>query len=107
MIEKYAVRKNDGSIQYENEDVSLMTVTYESDELEIFESENLVNLIRYKWDTFAQRLHMRGAIMHFIYLVVMMIYIKNIYIDNQYEDQGFYSILLCVGVVYPTWYDML
>lgn len=45
--------------------------------------------------------------MHFIYMVVMLLYIKEVYIDYNMGNQGVYSILLIIGVVYPTWYDSL
>ena len=107
MLEKYAVRQEDGSITYENDGVSLMTLAAESDELDIFDCLTFQQLIKFKWDTFAWALHMRGCVMHFFYLFIMILYINSVYISNKMEEQGFYSVLLIFGVLYPTWYDTL
>lgn len=85
MLEKYAVRQDDGSITYENDGVSLMALAAESDELDIFDCVTFQQLIKFKWDTFAWALHMRGCVMHFFYLLIMILYINSVYIANNMD----------------------
>lgn len=81
-LEMYAVKNDDGTISHVNEDISLMSLFCESEELDVFDSYNLQQLINYKWTKFAQMLHMRGCIAHFLYLFIMILYINVIYIEN-------------------------
>ena len=81
-VEKYCVRGPKDELEYVNEDISLMNACYNSDELNIFDSQNFKDLIQFKWDTFARKLHMRGCIAHFFYLAVMTLYVEQVYIQH-------------------------
>lgn len=106
MIEMYAVEQEDGSFDYQNPDVSFMELIVDSDQLDIFESNNVQDLIKYKWNKFAQRFHIKGFIFHFMYLVIMSIFVDQIYVKNNLEYKKVYCVLLGVGILYPTWYVM-
>lgn len=106
MVEFYSVREC-GKIRFINEGISLMKLCCESDELEIFDSENFIQLIEYKWEQFGRNLHLRGCCLHFMYVIILMVYVDEIYIHNKSENMQMYSIILIFGVIYPTWYDSL
>lgn len=73
----------------------------------IFESENFRHLIKFKWDKFAKSLHLRGCFFHFFYMMTLLIFINKVYINNDFENLRTYQILLCVGILYPFWYDTM
>lgn len=106
MLEKYAVLLEDGTFEYQNPNINFMKMIINSDELEIFESSNVENLIQYKWNKFAQKLHFTGFLFHFFYLTVMTIFVKQIYVDNDLDNKHNYCYILIIGIIYPTWYDL-
>jgi hypothetical protein len=60
--------------------VSLMQALEDSDELEIFETGIVQDIIDYKWNSYAFSIHMLAAIVHACYLFVLMYYINNTYL---------------------------
>ena len=46
-----------------------MGAIQDSDELEIFETELVKDLIDYKWETFAKKQHMFAACIHITYVI--------------------------------------
>jgi hypothetical protein len=89
-----------------NEEESILCLLAESDELSLFETENLEQLITFKWQAFAKKFHTVGCIAHFSYLLIMMIYVNAIYVNNDKSNAYLYGILLFVGIAYPMCYDL-
>ena len=89
-----------------NEEESILCLLAESDELSLFETENLEQLITFKWQAFARKFHTVGCIAHFSYLLIMMIYVNAIYVNNDKSNAYLYGILLFIGIVYPMCYDL-
>jgi len=102
---EYVVMNADGSKTLVNENQLLMAHCIDSDELSIFESDNFGQLIQFKWEQFAFFIHTFGFVMHLFYVFIMVIYIYNIYIENNHQQKDFYSRILILAVVYPAWYD--
>ncbi len=59
----------------------LITAIAESEELKIFESEVVREMIDYKWEKFALAQIRIGAIVHFVYVVMLVLYVKLIFLD--------------------------
>jgi hypothetical protein len=97
---------SDGKIEYVNEDVSLMSLCGETDELEIFNTESLQQVIKFKWDKYGRNHHLFGCIMHHFYTIIMIIYVKNSYLIEN-ENQVIYAIMIAIGVLYPWLYDLI
>lgn len=89
----------------ENEDKSLMNMCQNSEELELFESQAIQDVIDFKWNTFAYKIHMVGCFFHFWYMTILIIYINAIYIKNVSANDKIFQILLIFGIIYPMWYD--
>ena len=66
-----------------NEDVSLMSLAAESEEIEIFTTDSLNNLIEFKWVSYGKRHHTIGCVMHFVYTFVFILYVSQACL---YED---------------------
>ena len=81
------------------------SLCFENGELEIFESGNFQDLINFKWDKFAKRLHLVGCFFHFLYIVLTVGYIIEIYIHGGIEHKNSYLIMMMIGVIYPAFYD--
>lgn len=79
----------------------------DSDQLDIFAVENFQQLILFKWEGYAKRIHFVNFTMHCIYMGLLTGYTYCIYIldikDKNVADV--LGILLAVGVVYPFIYD--
>jgi len=65
-----------------NEDESVLMLCGDSDELSLFETPQLEQLITFKWHAFAKDFHLVGCFAHFSYLLIMMIYVNAIYVNN-------------------------
>jgi hypothetical protein len=59
-----------------NEEVSLMQLCTDSEELEIFETDALKDIIGFKWDSFGRRHHMLGMATHMLYTLMINIYVS-------------------------------
>ena len=99
---------NDG--EHCNEDVSLMLLAAESDEIEIFTTDSLNNLIEFKWVSYGKRHHFVGCLMHFLYTFVFILYVSQACLNEDKDEnkhtQKVYAILLLVGIAYPAAYDL-
>ena len=89
-----------------NECVSLLQLCAEADELELFETDELDELITFKWESFARSFMLIGCFFHFCYLTIMIIYVNAIYINNDKANANLYGILLMLGIIYPMFYDI-
>ena len=56
------------------------------DELEIFDSKSLLQIIQHKWNSYGLVNHAFGCIMHFFTVFVILIYVNNAYIAES-DDQ--------------------
>jgi hypothetical protein len=101
----YIRETQEGEIEFVNEDVSLMQLCGDTEELEIFNTESLQQVIQYKWDKYGRNHHLLGCIMHLFYTIIMIVYVKNSYLIEN-EDQVIYAILLAIGILYPALYDI-
>lgn len=88
------------------EDGSLIDAIGNSEELPIFTSRLVQDLIDYKWDTFAKRIHVMGAFIHLLYLFTIMYYISETFlIKEQASANTDLLTIICVCLVYPLVYE--
>ena len=112
VIGEYVYINQNDEKSFENKGVNLLDICNESGELEIFESTNLQNIIKFKWTTFAYRLHLRGCLFHLFYVLILILYVDKVYIQNDLEEKGkndkrFYSIMIISGIIYPSIYEFV
>lgn len=86
-----------------NEEVNMMGLLKDSDELEMFDSKSIIELIEFKWTAYCFEHHAIGCILHMFYLAILIIYVNIIYIKNTGTDseKAIYVILLAIGIAYP------
>jgi len=68
------------SLQLKNDDINILEQCAESDEIEMFNSVPLQDLIEFKWSKFAWQLHFFGCCIHFIYIFLLFSYSYLVYI---------------------------
>ena len=85
----------------------LMNAVAGSDQMEIFQTDLIKDMVDYKWETFAQRQHIFGAMLHLSYVVVLMLYINEIFLIGERDGPANKTLLAWIGgcLVYPTFYD--
>ena len=79
-IDMHVIQNKDGSTHFDNEGVSLMHLCQDTEELEIFDTPSLQQVIQYKWDTYGRQHHVLGCAMHMLYTLILIIYVKNAYL---------------------------
>jgi len=89
------------------EDGKLIDAIAKSDELDIFQTDLVVDLIDWRWTRFAKRVHLRGFYFHVAYIIGLFIFVGQTYLD--YEFYGMPKIVsyLILGILllYPLMYD--
>lgn len=60
----------------------LMGAISESDELQIYETDLIMDMIDYKWDKFAGTQHRFGAGIHLCYQFVLIFYVNETFLVN-------------------------
>jgi len=100
------------NFQCEND---LVEALINSDEHEIFETEAVMNMVHYKWNTYAFASHAVGCFFHLVYIVSLIAYINRTFKvkrnkDPDAEEVGppasiVYTLLLGIGLLYPLFYD--
>jgi len=68
-----------------------MEIVFESDDLDLYISKGLTNMVEYKWDNIALKWHTIGFVFHFIYILLIAWYVQIIYIRYPYVDDEIYS----------------
>ena len=72
----------------------------------MFEVENLIQLLEFKWDAFAYPIWYVNFIAHVIYMIILVYFIFEVYID---EDKAPYVVLnmaLSIAIAYPFAYEV-
>ena len=107
VIGEYCVNDGKGGKRIENEGLNLLEVFNEGNELDIFECNSVQMLITFKWNSHAYKTHLIGYIAHQIYVIMMMIYVNEIYINNRTNEKRIFSVLLIIAIIYPTGYEFV
>jgi maltodextrin utilization protein YvdJ len=101
-----------------NEDGTLMEAIANSEELEIFDTDAVKDLIDYKWQAYANQIHMFGFLFHVGYVFEIFVYLNITYlwvwdpILNARGDQivdvhphVVYLVMNMILLIYPLVYD--
>lgn len=100
-----------------------MSIVAQMEELDVFTTTAMTDLIDFKWDNYGMRSHLVGCMVHMAQLCILVFYIDFIYINNylceskEYtKDDGSqdtklickdnpYAIILLGGIFYPFVYE--
>jgi len=108
MLDEHVTTDANGNKIIANKQMGFMDECIDSDQLEIFAVENFQQLILFKWEGFAKRIHFINFTMHLIYMALLTAYTYNIYIKDLQDKEvvDVLGITLALGVVYPFGYDL-
>lgn len=89
------------------EDGKLIDAIADSDELDIFETDLVMDLVDFKWEAYAKKVHFRGLLVHTTYILTLTMYIRATYLGETVDlvpSKGYLgTIALCL--LYPLIYD--
>jgi hypothetical protein len=61
--------------------LTLMQVLSHCNELDIFESDLVADIVDYKWNTYAFYIHSMAAVVHLSYVLVLIYYCNQYYLN--------------------------
>ena len=68
-----------------NADINIMEHFADSDELSMFKTSPIQNFIEFKWHSIGSRHHCLSAVVHFLYVVLLVVYVLEIYVRDPNE----------------------
>lgn len=94
-------------VKMRHDDVYFTTTCAESDEIEIFRSECLQQVIEFKWNTFVFKWHLVGTVIHFLYLGYLLFYASAGYVFNVINEEAHIPMAIAFFVFcgYPLVYE--
>jgi hypothetical protein len=98
-----------------NTEISFFDTCTSSDELDMFKSEALQDVIEFKWNEFGFNFHLVGSTIHMVQLCILIFYVNYVYIGGNLEvdDKGHIvgsnpaAIVLLTGIIYPMCYSFV
>jgi hypothetical protein len=60
-----------------NADINIMEHFADSDELSMFKTSPIQNFIEFKWHSIGSRHHCLSAVVHFLYVVLLVLYVLD------------------------------
>ena len=89
--------------------IDFMGIIAGGDEIEIFDSKNIVDVITSKWETFGKNHHIFGSLVHTLYVLLIGAYVCVYYCYHKENNNldYVYTGILSIGVLYPWMYDLV
>ena len=88
-----------------------------SDELSIFHTDLIIDMIDYKWEKYALPKHRIGAIFHGFYTVLLWYYVADVFLADKIKDANgkvkpiapnyWCLIAFSICLVYPVLYEFV
>ena len=97
-----------GELSKENECACILECVLEAEEeknRKIFESSNFQAVLHFKWQNYAYAQHFRTLVFHILYVIVLVLYVNEVYINADTENNAIYQYILILGVLYPIYYE--
>lgn len=84
-----------------------MELLSDTEEVCMFTSKSIQNLIQYKWNEYGAAHYNMGIVMHLMYTFILIIYVNEFYIpDLNGLDREWGPVLLIIGILYPLYYEI-
>ena len=90
--------------KFMNDHISIMDLVSNSDELDIFHTDALLQVIDFKWNLYGRKHHLLGCFTHFFYVFSIINYVNQAYMKHGEPKLGL-MISLGLGILYPALYD--
>ena len=69
-------------VELANDSINLLEECANSEELSIFETDTLKDLIEFKWNQYGYRFHLGGFLIHAVYVLMLFVYTDMVYING-------------------------
>ena len=86
--------------------MDLMDACGNTEELEIFATRTLQDLINFKWDTYASTIHFVMFFFHCIYMIIFSIFVFEMYVYRTGTLQPLVLVGSAICLLFPMLYDM-
>jgi hypothetical protein len=101
-------KTNEPIIQRQNEDTNLLELFAKTDEISIFETKSVRQLIQFKWEKIAYRFHLLSFLMHMLFMTNLMFYVSEAYVSGvSSESLRLNCIVLLINLGYPIIYELI
>ena len=84
-----------------------MDLLSKSEDLDIFDTKVVSDLIKFSWQNYASHVHFFGAFIHLIYMISFFTYVGLIYQYRDFSARSHLLILMFVCLLYPLIYETL
>lgn len=91
--------------QIHNLDMSFQSLLSDTEELEIFQTQPVQDVINYQWDTYGRRFHYMPFFFHLYYVFILNYFVFSQYIKSQEKELKLQVVLLFAGFVYPIFHE--
>lgn len=86
-------------------DDKLMDMFGDSEQLKIFETKVIKDLIFFKWSRYAKIIHYMAGFVHLIYGITFCVYTSEIYLENEYQNKAAWLWLMSICISCAFVYD--
>jgi len=86
-------------------EMDLIKILEETENLSVFVQTSVLDLIEFKWNSYAMNWHLVGLIMHFIYMGTVSYFVFKLYVQDKDEWKYWCLTIMSLGIVYPLIYD--
>lgn len=90
----------------DNTEINLLEICCESDEIQMFSTKTMHELIQYKWDKISFNFHLIGCLIHFLYVLALFWYSNHIYLQPIKSEHNL-SLYLLAFIAYPLGYEVV
>jgi hypothetical protein len=100
---------------HKNKHISFFETCTNSNELNMFKSQALQDVIDFKWNEFGFNFHLVGSMIHMVQMSILIFYINYVYITGSLEvdeagkivGSNPSAIVLLTGIIYPMCYSIV
>lgn len=104
---RYCISNEDGEIEDINEDVNIMALAEGTEELDIFSSSAMTDIIEYRWEFYGNNFHLLSLFMNITYIVSLILYVIEAYIEGGGPNEAAFLLFFNLGLVYPVGYELI
>ena len=78
-----------------------------TEEIAIFETESLKQLIEFKWSAYGRHLHLNSLMAICFYAIIQGLYVNQVYMQQSTDNFELYWYGLLLSTVYPLLYNVV
>lgn len=88
------------------ENEKLMDMLGDIEQIEVFKTKVVKDLIFFKWNTYAKWNHYIGTSIHLIYTTLFCIYVNQVYLESNLSNKKYILGAMGVCLLYNAVYDL-